>query len=56
MLIRGEVIDSAYQGRCWRLQLRVANDVVRIDWPCRENAGTVIEFSIPPERCTVLAG
>jgi ABC-type Fe3+/spermidine/putrescine transport system ATPase subunit len=53
--MQGEVIDSAYHGRCWRLLLRVATDVVRIDWPAREKPGTTIEFSIPPERCTVLA-
>ena len=53
--IRGEVVDSAYHGRCWRLMLRVANDIVRIDWPKRENPGAAIDFSIPPERCTVLA-
>ncbi len=53
--IRGEVIDSAYQGRCWRLLLLVANDMVRIDWPRRETPGTAIEFSVPPERCTVFA-
>jgi ABC-type Fe3+/spermidine/putrescine transport system ATPase subunit len=53
--IRGEVVDSAYHGRCWRLMLRVANDIVRIDWPKRESPGTTIDFSLPPERCTVLA-
>src|SRR5215469_8508428 len=53
--MRGEVIDSAYHGRCWRLLLRVANDIVRLDWPRRENPGTAIEFSVPPERCTLLA-
>ena len=53
--MRGEVIDSAYHGRCWRLLLRVANDIVRLDWPRRENPGTAIELSLPPERCTLLA-
>ena len=54
--MRGCVIDSAYHGRCWRLLLRVADDVVRLDWPRREDPGAAIEFSIPPERCTLLAG
>jgi ABC-type Fe3+/spermidine/putrescine transport system ATPase subunit len=53
--IRGEVIDSAYQGRCWRLMLKVSSDVIRLDWPTREHPGTALEFSLPPERCTVLA-
>jgi len=35
--------------------LRVANDILRIDWPKRENPGAAIDFSIPPERCTLLA-
>jgi ABC-type Fe3+/spermidine/putrescine transport system ATPase subunit len=54
--MRGRVIDSAYHGRCWRLLLRVADDVVRLDWPRREDPGAAIEFSVPPERCTLLAG
>jgi ABC-type Fe3+/spermidine/putrescine transport system ATPase subunit len=53
--ICGEVIDSAYQGRCWRLMIKVAADTIRLDWPTRENPGTVIEFSLPPDRCTVLS-
>jgi len=53
--MRGEVIDSAYHGRCWRLLLRVADEVVRLDWPRREDPGMAIEFSVPPERCTLLA-
>jgi ABC-type Fe3+/spermidine/putrescine transport system ATPase subunit len=53
--IRGEVIDSAYQGRCWRLMLKVSTDVIRLDWPTREKPGTEIEFSLPPDRCTVLS-
>ena len=53
--MRGEVIDSTYHGRCWRPLLRVADDIVRLDWPRRENPGTAIEFSVPPERCTLLA-
>ncbi|MDB5561269.1 MAG: transporter ATP-binding protein [Hyphomicrobiales bacterium] len=52
--LRGEVIDSAYQGRCWRLMLKVASDVVRLDWPTHVNPGSAIEFSLPPDRCTVL--
>ena len=54
--IAGEVIDSAYHGRCWRLQLKVGQDIVRVDWPKREINGTRVEFSLPPERCTVLTG
>ncbi|MBB4171575.1 ABC transporter ATP-binding protein [Rhizobium sp. BK068] len=52
--LTGEVLDSAFHGRCWRLQVRVGGDVVRIDWPRREQPGSPLAFSLPPERCTVL--
>jgi ABC-type Fe3+/spermidine/putrescine transport system ATPase subunit len=52
--LTGEVVDSAFQGRCWRLHVRVGEDVVRLDWPRRELTGSSLSFSLPPERCTVL--
>ncbi len=52
--LTGEVVDSAFHGRCWRLQVKVGGDLVRIDWPQRELPGSALAFSLPPERCTVL--
>ena len=52
--LTGEVVDSAFQGRCWRVQVRIGCDVVRLDWPRREERGMPLSFSLPPERCTVL--
>lgn len=52
--LTGEVVDSAFHGRCWRLQMRVGHDLVRIDWPTREEPGTPLAFSLPPDRCMVL--
>ncbi|NLS07941.1 ABC transporter ATP-binding protein [Rhizobium sp. P32RR-XVIII] len=52
--LTGEVVDSAFHGRCWRLQIKVGSDVVRLDWPRREVPGSALAFSLPPERCTVL--
>jgi ABC-type sugar transport system ATPase subunit len=52
--LTGEVVDSAFQGRCWRLQVRVGADVLRLDWPHKEQTGSSLSFSLPPERCTVL--
>ncbi|TCR85260.1 ABC transporter ATP-binding protein [Rhizobium sp. BK376] len=52
--LTGEVVDSAFQGRCWRLQVRVGADVLRLDWPHKEQTGSSLSFSLPPERCTIL--
>jgi len=52
--IVGEVVDSAFHGRCWRLQVKVGTDLVRIDWPRKELTGSSLTFSLPPERCTIL--
>ncbi|NLS00351.1 ABC transporter ATP-binding protein [Rhizobium sp. P38BS-XIX] len=52
--LMGEVVDSAFQGRCWRVQVRVGSDLLRLDWPRREERGSFLSFSLPPERCTVL--
>lgn len=52
--LTGEVVDSAFHGRCWRLQVKIGADLVRIDWPRREQPGVPLAFSLPPERCTVL--
>ncbi|TCL69438.1 ABC transporter ATP-binding protein [Rhizobium sp. BK251] len=52
--LTGEVVDSAFHGRCWRLQVKVGQDVIRIDWPRREEPGSSLAFSLPPERCMVL--
>lgn len=52
--LTGEVVDSAFHGRCWRVHVKIGSDLVRIDWPRRERAGSALAFSLPPECCTVL--
>jgi ABC-type Fe3+/spermidine/putrescine transport system ATPase subunit len=52
--LSGEVVDSAFHGRCWRLQVKVGGDLIRIDWPRKERTGSALAFSLPPELCTVL--
>jgi ABC-type Fe3+/spermidine/putrescine transport system ATPase subunit len=52
--LTGEVIDSAFHGRCWRVQVRIGGDIIRVDWPRKELPGSAFAFSLPPERCTVL--
>lgn len=52
--LTGEVVDSAFHGRCWRLQIKVGQDLIRIDWPTREERGAALAFSLPPEKCLVL--
>ena len=52
--LTGEVVDSAFHGRCWRVHVRIGGDVLRLDWPQREQTGSSLSFSLPPERCTVL--
>jgi ABC-type sugar transport system ATPase subunit len=52
--LTGQVVDSAFHGRCWRLQVKVGGDLIRIDWPRKELPGSALAFSLPPERCTVL--
>ncbi|WP_018898073.1 ABC transporter ATP-binding protein [Rhizobium sp. 2MFCol3.1] len=52
--LTGEVVDSAFHGRCWRVHVRVGSDLIRIDWPRSERPGSALAFSLPPECCTVL--
>jgi hypothetical protein len=52
--LTGEVVDSAFHGRCRRLQVKIGGDLVRLDWPQRELPGAALAFSLPPERCTIL--
>ncbi len=53
--LSGQVVSSAYLGRCWRLGLDINGTRVRIDWPERQPVGSILTFSLPPDRCTVLA-
>ncbi|HVJ33963.1 MAG TPA: ABC transporter ATP-binding protein [Terriglobia bacterium] len=54
--LHGSVAARAFQGRCWRLVVAIGQHRVRLDWPEALPVGATIEFSLPPERCTVLAG
>jgi ABC-type Fe3+/spermidine/putrescine transport system ATPase subunit len=54
-LLQGPVVSNAYLGRCWRLVLDIGGTRVRIDWPEPMPIGSILTFSVPPERCTVLA-
>jgi iron(III) transport system ATP-binding protein len=53
--LRGAIVSRAFQGRCWRLSVDVGGHRVRIDWPDSVPVGAALEFSLPPERCVVLA-
>jgi len=54
--LSGIVASRAFQGRCWRLVVTIGQHRVRIDWAEDVAPGSVVEFSLPPERCTVLPG
>ncbi|TMV54893.1 TOBE domain-containing protein [Thioclava sp. BHET1] len=53
--ISGRVLDAAFHGRCWRLVLETGGARLRLDWPERVAPGALLTFSLPPERCTILA-
>jgi len=53
--LSGRVAAAAFQGRCWRLVVEVGASRIRLDWPCRVAPGETLAFSLPPERCLVLA-
>ncbi|CDX38278.1 Spermidine/putrescine import ATP-binding protein PotA [Mesorhizobium sp. SOD10] len=53
--LRGKVLSSAFQGRCWRLAVELGPQRVRLDWPEAPPVGSSLAFSLPPERCIVLA-
>jgi ABC-type Fe3+/spermidine/putrescine transport system ATPase subunit len=52
--VRGRVVASAFQGRCWRLVVELGPQRVRLDWPECAPVGAMLAFSLPPERCLVL--
>jgi len=53
--LQGIVQSSAFQGRCWRLMIDIGPHRIRLDWPQAMPAGAPLTFSLPPERCVVLA-
>ncbi|WP_181177689.1 ABC transporter ATP-binding protein [Mesorhizobium sp. B4-1-1] len=53
--LQGKVLSSAFQGRCWRLAVELGPQRVRLDWPEAPPVGSFLAFSLPPERCIVLA-
>jgi ABC-type Fe3+/spermidine/putrescine transport system ATPase subunit len=53
--LTGRVLSRAYQGRCWRLNVALGEHRVRLDWHEPAAAGSELAFSLPPERCVVLA-
>jgi ABC-type Fe3+/spermidine/putrescine transport system ATPase subunit len=50
-----KVRSAAYQGRCWRLTVDIAGQIIRLDWPGAARPGDWLEFSLPPDRCRLLA-
>jgi ABC-type Fe3+/spermidine/putrescine transport system ATPase subunit len=54
--LQGTVLSRAFQGRCWRLSVDLGSHRVRLDWPEAPPAGEPLAFSLPPDRCVVLAG
>lgn len=53
--LHGRVQSAAYQGRCWRLIVVVEGQSLRIDWPRGAEPGSPLAFSLPPDRCQLLA-
>jgi ABC-type Fe3+/spermidine/putrescine transport system ATPase subunit len=53
--LRGKVLSRAFQGRCWRLSVDLGAARVRLDWPEALEIGSSFAFSLPPDRCLVLA-
>jgi len=53
--LRGRVLSRAFQGRCWRLVVALGSQNVRLDWPEPPPIGSELGFSLPPERCLILA-
>ncbi|MBN8998750.1 MAG: ABC transporter ATP-binding protein [Rhizobiales bacterium] len=51
----GTVVSRAFQGRCWRLVVAIGSHRIRLDWPTGPDPGQTLAFSLPPERCTILA-
>ena len=53
--LSGKVVSRAFQGRCWRLAVEIGEARLRLDWPEPAEIGVTLAFSLPPERCVVLA-
>ncbi|QJP12503.1 ABC transporter ATP-binding protein [Starkeya sp. ORNL1] len=53
--LEGTVQSRAFQGRCWRLSVDLGPHRIRLDWPEAPPVGAPFAFSLPPERCVVLA-
>jgi ABC-type Fe3+/spermidine/putrescine transport system ATPase subunit len=53
--LSGRVSSCSFIGRCWRLGVAVAGQELRLDWPTRQTVGERLEFSVAPERCTLVA-
>jgi len=52
--LQGRVQSAAFQGRCWRLVVKVEDQMVRLDWPTSAEVGSAFAFSLPPDRCRLL--
>ena len=52
--IEARVVSRAFQGRCWRLQAMVGESQIRLDWPDGPQEGSLLQFSLPPERCALV--
>ncbi len=53
--LSGTVRACAFQGRCWRISIQVGAFLLRLDWPEPVEPGSDLNFSLPPERCTLIA-
>jgi ABC-type Fe3+/spermidine/putrescine transport system ATPase subunit len=53
--LEGIVQSCAFQGRCWRIMVDIGPHRIRLDWPQPLPSGAVMRFSLPPDRCVVLA-
>ncbi|MGV8856910.1 MAG: ABC transporter ATP-binding protein [Devosia sp.] len=52
--LSGVVSTAAFQGRCWPLTVQIGMIPVRIDWMERVAPGSMLGFSLPPERSVLL--
>ncbi|MCM2294668.1 ABC transporter ATP-binding protein [Allorhizobium sp. BGMRC 0089] len=52
--LNATVLTRAYQGRCWRLELKLGQHRIRIDWPEGPMPGTELPISLPPDRLLLL--
>jgi ABC-type sugar transport system ATPase subunit len=49
--LSGLVVSCIFQGRCWRLTLKLGDHDIRLDWHQAVTPGRTLPFALPPDRC-----